>query len=646
MNIVRVYPLAALPRAVEASLTYFTARELAKGALVEVEIGRRKVPAVVVRVEDVESRKSALKRANFRAKRISKVLSVSPLTSESFFALAEWAQNYFLISPGFFLKQFFPVALLRTSSPTFNVTHACGSLNVGPVPISRIRTAIGTREDRARLWINEAREALAKNQSIFIITPTAAAAAYIASLLSNLPRLPILFTGDMPSAHLKRRGEKIRNEKNGAVVIGTPIALGAIRPDTETVIIDDASSPYFWQRQSPHLPLVRVIEKLSVFHSFSLWKGKRIASLADLTSPAEITYVSPRRNPHDKPVFSLINLRQDERLSSTFYRKRPFPLLSRESVEAISRAHDKQVICFVNHRGYGTMLLCKDCGTPAVCPSCAIPMRFHKDTRILLCHHCGFRKPLSDRCPQCGSWNIEVYGIGIERVEEVLREQFPHRTLLRLDADTQKTAKSKEILRKKFLEDTNAILLATEMLLEDPLITAPLLIMPSLDFLFTFPELDLAQRILRLLGELADHAQDQMIIQTFFSDHAFFKAFDRGDQEGMLREELKRRREAGWPPFSLLIKITTHFPTPEESRVAIERLANEIKKIPRNPIEPIAHKAYPAFIPKEKGRFRHHLLLRVDPARWGQENGYKELKAILLSLDSSFVIIVDPLSTL
>ena len=642
MNIVRVYPLASLPRGIGHSFIYFTPQELPRSALVEVEIGRRKVPAVVVTTEGVESRKSALKRADFRAKRISKVLSVSPLMSESFFALAGWAQNYFLISPGFFLKQFVPMALCRS---TFNVGATLNVERISPPP-PRIRTAIGTREDRARLWINEAREALAKNKSIFIITPTAAAAAHLASLLSSLPRLPILFTGDMPSARLKRRWEEVRNEKNGAVVIGTPIALGAIRPDTETVIIDDASSPYFWQRQSPHLPLVRVIEKLSVFHSFSLWKGKRIASLADLTSPAEITYVSPRRNPHDKPVFSLINLRQDERLSSTFYRKRPFPLLSRESVEAISRAHDKQVICFVNHRGYGTMLLCKDCGTPAVCPSCAIPMRFHKDTRILLCHHCGFRKPLSDRCPQCGSWNIEVYGIGIERVEEVLREQFPHRTLLRLDADTQKTAKSKEILRKKFLEDTNAILLATEMLLEDPLITAPLLIMPSLDFLFTFPELDLAQRILRLLGELADHAQDQIIIQTFFPDHAFFKAFDRGDQEGMLREELKRRREAGWPPFSLLIKITAHLPAPEESRAAIERLANEIKKISRDPIEPIAHKAYPAFIPKEKGRFRHHLLLRVDPARWGQENGYKELKAILLSLDSSFVIIVDPLSTL
>lgn len=667
MNIIHVYPLASLPRGLGHSFTYFTARELVRGALVEVEIGRRVVPAVVEGIENVEALKSALKRAEWRVKRVSRVITDEPIMAEEFFALAEWASDYFLIPPGLFLKQLFPAALLRDPHPTFNdptnrstfdvgATSNVERLNVGQ---TRIRTAIGTRDDRARLWANEAREALARHQSIFIITPTVAFATHIASFLSNLPRAPFVLTYDLSPAALRKRWQEIRQEKNGAVVVGTPMAIGAIRPDTETVIIDDASSPHFWQRESPHLPLVRVIEKLSVLRSFSLWKGKRIASLADLATPASptsqggpagITYVSPRRKQHDKPTFSLVDLRRCERLSSTFHRKRPFPLFSREGIEAINRAEGKRVICFVNHRGYGTMLLCKDCGAPIVCPSCAIPLRLHTHPHALLCHHCGFRKAVSDRCPQCGSWNIEVYGIGIERVEEALREQFPHRPILRLDADTQKNKKSKEILRKNFLEKENTILLATEMLLEDPLLAAPLLFVPSLDFLFTFPELDLSSRVLRLLWELSDHAEESIIIQTFFPDHALFKAFDRGDPEGVLREELKRRKEAslpalvGWPPFSLLIKMSASFTTPEESHTAIERLASEIRKVPRDPAEPIAIQTYPAFIPKEKNLWRHHLLLRVDQSHW--ENGYKNLKAILSSLDSSFAIVVDPLSTL
>ena len=660
MNIVCIYPLASLPRGVGHSFTYFTAQELPRGALVEVEIGRRKVPAVVVRAENVESLKSALKRADWRVKRISNVLSPSPIFPNEFFALAEWASDFFLIPPGLFLKQLIPAALLGRPSPLFN--PATTGLNVGRPRQARIRTAIGARGDRVRLWANEAREALARHKSIFIITPTAAMAAHIASLLANLPRAPFVLTGDLSAVKLRERWKTIRDEKNGALVIGTPIAIGAIHPDTATVIMDDASSPHFWQKEFPYISFVRVLEKLSAFASFALWKGKRIASLADLVSPAGITYVSQHRKQNSTPTFSLIDLRRDERLSSTFHRTYSFPLFSREGIASIDRASDKRVICFVNHRGYGTMLLCRDCGSPVVCPSCAVPLRVHANPsapleqtltgRTLICHHCGFRKPVSDRCPQCRSWNIEIYGIGIERVEEALREQFPHRQILRLDADMQKNKKSREAMRKSFLEKENAILLATEMLLEDPLLAAPLLFVPSLDFLFTFPELDLSPRFLRLLWELADHAEESIIIQTFSPDHALFKAFDRGAEEGVLREELKRRSEAYWPPFSLLIKITASFTTQEESRTAIENLLREIKKIPRDSHEPTATQAYPAFILKEKNRWRHHLLLRVDPIRWacpsdiGRGNCYEKLKAVLSSLNSSFSIVVDPLSTL
>jgi len=651
MNIVHVYPLASLPRGIGHSFAYFTAQELPRGALVEVEIGRRYVPALVARVENVESLKSALKRADWQTKRVRKILSASPLILEQFFVLAEWAHNYFLVPPGLFLKQFIPAAILRNSlNPTFNDPHACVTSNVGPVratlnvgriPQARIRTAIGTREDRARLWANEAREALARHQSLFLITSTAEAAAYFAALLSCLPRQPLLLTGEMTAKRLRRQWQEIREEKDGVVVVGTPMVIGALRADTTTVIIDDASSSHFWRRESPFIYYTRALEQLSILFPFSLWKGRRVASLADVAFPAGATYVSPRRKTIRS---SFIDLRDNTSPSSSARRKRVFSLFSREIIERINHAPNKRVICFVNHRGYGTMLLCKDCAAPIPCPSCAIPLRLHKEPPMLACHHCGFRKAISDRCPKCGSWNIEVYGIGIERVEEAARAQFPHRPIFRLDAAARKKKKEREETRRAFLASADGILLATELFLEDYYLFAPLLICPSLDFLFLFPDLNLRERFLRLLAELGDRARDEIIIQTFSPDHAFFKAFGKGDTEGVLREEMEHRRRAQWPPFSLLVKITASYPTPEESKDAVERLAAAIKKIPRESEEPMAMRAYPAFIPKEKTRWRHHLLLRVNQARWA--DAYHDLKKILLALDSSFSVIIDPSSTL
>ena len=58
------------------------------------------------------------------------------------------------------------------------------------------------------------------------------------------------------------------------------------------------------------------------------------------------------------------------------------------------------------------------------------------DVDTLLCHYCGHAARMPERCPSCGSPYIAAFGLGTQKVEEMLGRRFPTARILRMDADT------------------------------------------------------------------------------------------------------------------------------------------------------------------------------------------------------------------
>ena len=78
----------------------------------------------------------------------------------------------------------------------------------------------------------------------------------------------------------------------------------------------------------------------------------------------------------------------------------------------------QQAILFLNRRGTATYVFCRDCGSSLACPRCDLPLTFHSPQAALLCHYCGYQRPMPATCPTCGSDQIRQFGTGTERVEE------------------------------------------------------------------------------------------------------------------------------------------------------------------------------------------------------------------------------------
>src|SRR5690606_5689130 len=112
------------------------------------------------------------------------------------------------------------------------------------------------------------------------------------------------------------------------------------------------------------------------------------------------------------------------------------PLLSLPLHRAIEENLQKkgQTILFLNRRGFAPSLVCEGCGTIAECPHCSVALTVHRSGKPSLeCHYCDFRAPLFERCPACQGARFAEEGMGTERVETLLKAQFPSARVARLD---------------------------------------------------------------------------------------------------------------------------------------------------------------------------------------------------------------------
>ena len=96
--------------------------------------------------------------------------------------------------------------------------------------------------------------------------------------------------------------------------------------------------------------------------------------------------------------------------------------MSPKALEQINK--NKQVLIFLNRRGYAPLTMCEECGHIEECPRCDTSLVLHKTISLIKCHHCSYQKTQPQLCSECGS-NNAIIGKGTQQLEEGLKEQFP-----------------------------------------------------------------------------------------------------------------------------------------------------------------------------------------------------------------------------
>ena len=311
----------------------------------------------------------------------------------------------------------------------------------------------------------------------------------------------------------------------------------------------------------------------------------------------------------------------------------------------VSLAARQQVILFLNKRGTSSFVLCRDCGYVVQCPRCSAVLTHHADTNDLLCHHCNLRTREPTRCPRCASERIRYFGIGTEKVAQLVRELYPQARILRWDRDVTGGKDAHEEILDQFVAHQADVLIGTQMIakgLDLPLVT--LVGVVTADTALNLPDFRSGERTFQLLTQVAGRAGrsslgGRVILQTYAPDNYAIQAASRHDYETFYREELEFRRQQGYPPFGKLVRLLFAHINLDECAKETERLASQVRdRIARQGVPDVdVLGPAPCFVERIRGRHRWQVILRGASPASVLESG---------DLTQGWQVDVDPVSLL
>jgi primosomal protein N' (replication factor Y) len=330
------------------------------------------------------------------------------------------------------------------------------------------------------------------------------------------------------------------------------------------------------------------------------------------------------------PMVHIVDMREELKAGNR-------SLLSRRLHDALAETltSHQQAILFLNRRGAATYVFCRACGYVARCPRCDLPLTLHADTQQLVCHMCGYQRKSFSQCPQCDSSEVREYGAGTQKVEQLVRKEFPAARVLRWDADTVRHKGAEEILLSHFIHHRADVLIGTQMLakgLDLPLVTLVGVVLADVGL--NFPDYRSAERTFQLITQVAGRAGrsvlgGQAVVQTFQPWHYSIQLAARHDYDGFYQQELEFRRKLGYPPFSQLIRMEFSDYNWAKAKTRAEQLyaqmqqwldVEDVKGLEL--IGPV-----PPFFARLSGRYRWQILLMgADPLAFLRDKNLPDWK--------------------
>jgi primosomal protein N' (replication factor Y) (superfamily II helicase) len=612
------------------TLTYFSASFFEKGSIISIPLRKKIIEGCVLEVKNIEKEKSAVRNASFVLHKIKKQKAHSLLPKEwctsvkktADFYAQSYSQTFFsLISP--LLFEFY------AEKKNENTKKEREKKN-----ISFHSTLFqGFFLDRISLYRTLIREAFAQKSSLCFVLPHREALFHIIPFLEKdcCGHFYSLYS-TMTQKKKKEVLEKIHSSPHPVIVFITPHYIFLPRKDFRHYIIENENNELYRTSHSPFIDFRFLIATLAKETKSTLLYADIPLSLSRIYEKKkglsdEITTGSQKR--FTLPVrASIIDRREEKRFSGT-----PFTCISKELENALSLYSEKKekTLLIVNRRGLSTTTVCNDCGNTVLCKECDATVTLHKGVseNYFLCHSCGAFRSAKERCLYCNSWKLEALGIGIEKVSEEIKKKFPDIPLFIAVSDVYKNTKELKKILSLYENTTGALLISTLPSLRYIKEKIPFVGIVSLDTLFSLPVFNIQEKIAHILLSLAEKTEKEFFLQTRHSDIDFLITLLSGKIGSFYKEEMFLRKKFGYPPETVLIKISV-----ETRRENMDSLLEEMGSL----LTPHGALLSPHTRTTQKNTFIRFFFFRIEEEKWPDET----LLSILRTLPPSVTITVNP----
>ncbi|KNF08737.1 primosomal protein N [Gottschalkia purinilytica] len=411
-------------------------------------------------------------------------------------------------------------------------------------------------------------------------------------------------------------------EKKVKIVVGARSAIFAPFENLGLIIIDEEHETSYKSSMNPKYSAIEVAEKRCNIEGATLILGSATPDIESYyrakKGELKLLTLPNRINNKKLPHIEIVDMRTELHNGNK-------SIFSKKLYEEIynNLKNKNQTILFLNRRGFSTFVSCRECGYVAKCENCDISLTYHASLNRLICHYCGTTMTLPSLCPECKSKYIRHFGIGTQKVEEMIKKYFPEARVARMDIDTTTKKGSHERILDTFKKGKVDILIGTQMIskgLDFPNVTLVGIIIA--DTSLNLPDFKSPERTFQLLTQVGGRAgrsdlEGRVILQTYEPEHYSILTAKTHDYNSFYDKEILLRKEFGYPPFKDIISIVI---SSEKEEKAFNMAKNLFDSIISN-MKSETGKEFPkekilgpnqALIYKLKNKFRWQIILKCE----------------------------------
>ncbi|MDQ5962437.1 MAG: hypothetical protein QG653_244 [Patescibacteria group bacterium] len=533
-------------------LSYFSKEELHSGDLVAITIKKRICRAIVINASPLKEEKQSLRHANFRIKKINRVIKKSYIHENLWKALDKSA-SYQLIPLGKSMYDLIPEKMFSVDADFVQPENARGFENL---------LLQQPYKDRMTRYKSTIRETFAKKQSLVIFFPTISDIEHTQALLSfGIEDYVVPFHSGLSEKNLSLSISKLKQEEHPLLILSTPSLVPWLRKDLGLVVIEREHSQYYYTHGDHGYDIRGVLVRLAKETSLPLIRGSHMLSLDAqlLYKKHEAFEVMPLHSRNDAPL-DIVPMHDENQSASPYLSHKTLATL-----HGIKKAKKGHYFLYAHRKGMYPTTVCADCGTIFACEKCNRPYVLHKigGVRTYVCHECehvvSVNKDNTLACRHCGGWRMVTLGIATTGVEEELKRLgLP---VFVIDSERTNTRTKAKKVYKQWKESQYAVLIGTEMAhnLIEECDGATIL---SLDSLFSLPEYRTDEKIITLVTELAEkvkQTQDhngRLILQTRLKKMPVIRHLQASSYVTVYQDMLREREETLLPPYYIVVKAT------------------------------------------------------------------------------------------
>ncbi len=634
------------------------------GKRVEVPFGNRKMVGIIVDSFDTLDARHLIPPEKIRSAK--KFIDKTAVLTPELFSTARWMTHYYISSIGESVFSMIPSGKRETDAGGFSFSGDEMSFEKKALSQEQETAVQGitapadsdskanlhylygmTGSGKTEVFLSSAEVMLSRGKGVIYLVPEIGLTPQVVeAVVKRFGNTAAVIHSELTPSQRLGEWKRILS-KEARIVVGARSAVFAPVPDLGMIIIDEEHDGSYKSGSSPRYHARQVAIYRSMKLGIPLVMGSATPSVEawHLMESGRIQRhtLTRRLAGGAMPEIKSVNMSMQKNTSSCLSRELLFQMKA-------TLANNRQIILFLNRRGFTHFFRCNSCGFEMKCRNCSVSLTYHKSENRLRCHYCGYSVQPPQQCPQCGSMDVGYFGFGTEYIESEVRAKFPHARVLRLDTDS--ITKKGELKDKidAFRNGDYDILLGTQMVAKG--LNFPRLQLVGVvlaDTSLHLPDFRASERTFSLLTQVAGRAgrffpDGKVIVQSFSPDREPIALAVSGDIETFYKKELEQRQMLGFPPYERLLRLVFRSAVPNAAQVA----ANGACSILRQHRFPDTDILGPADCPIEMigQNFRQQILLRSPNISHLQEmaeilvRGYSAPKNVYIEVD------VDPVNML